>query len=123
MSSQVHTKCQQSLTEMLTEIKLRAERIQNGLYQNDNSIFEDITEYTGNMRITHHIFKVGPKSQTLQLWASHTRAKAISLHWFLIVYSLPTTPSESDFLGTEPILPRFCERNRFCFRSGVARPL
>ena len=50
-------------------------------------------------------------------WSNHTRAKAkaMLLHWFLILSSLPATPSESNFLSTEPIFRDFKSEMAFGF--------
>ena len=53
----------------------------------------------------------------------------MSLHWFLKLFSLPATPSKSDFARNissnwvQNPFRRDFERNRFRFRSDVAKPL
>ena len=68
-----------------------------------------------------------------ELWFSHTKrkanAKAVSFHWFLLYpvylphHAKAIRSPHCWQLGTDSILPRFRERNRFPFRSGVAKPL
>ena len=59
------------------------------------------------------------KPGRITYWSNHTRAKAMSLHWFLLLASLPATPSESDF--AHDVIGNWVQ-NPFCrdFTSEIA---